>query len=348
MPMVAQPTASVADEPAPQKPDLKLPADAIRASRSGAKPLQEHLRKHEAKRKADVAKAKPAAGHGPARYPAPGSDGRPVATADARRPSAGRKGRRIRSRAGRARAAAAQPQARGHARTFPPIVGGEDEQVGRIRRSRPKQKRSGLSTAAPRKSNVVVHLPATVRSFSEAIGIPVPKVLSKLLALGTNLSTNAINSELDAERVELLAIEFGVEVELKHAQSLEDQLLGAIDSQEDDPAQLLARAAGRDVPGARRPWQDVALGPHHRHRRGQRRERRHYAAHSRLSCREGRTHDLVCRYAGPRGFHGDASTAAPTSPTSRCWSWRPTTALCRRPKKRSVMPAPRECRSSWR
>ncbi len=87
-----------------------------------------------------------------------------------------------------------------------------------------------------------MQFPATVRSFSEAIGVPVQKVLGKLLSLGTGLTTNAINSELDAERVQLLAMEFGVEVELKHALSLEDQLLGEIENREDDPAQLEPRA----------------------------------------------------------------------------------------------------------
>ena len=59
MPSVAQPAAPAAPaEPAAQKPDIKLPIDAIRASKSGAKPLQEHLRKHEEKRKAEAAAVK--------------------------------------------------------------------------------------------------------------------------------------------------------------------------------------------------------------------------------------------------------------------------------------------------
>ena len=34
-------------EPPAQKPDMKLPADAMRASKSGSKPLAAHLRRHE-------------------------------------------------------------------------------------------------------------------------------------------------------------------------------------------------------------------------------------------------------------------------------------------------------------
>ena len=47
-------------EPAPQKPDIRLPKDAIRAGRAGTKPLSEHLRKHEQKRiAAEAAKTSP-------------------------------------------------------------------------------------------------------------------------------------------------------------------------------------------------------------------------------------------------------------------------------------------------
>jgi translation initiation factor IF-2 len=36
--------------------------------------------------------------------------------------------------------------------------------------------------------------------------------------------------------------------------------------------------------------------------------------------------------------------AAPTSPTSSCWWWRPTTASCRRRSRRSITPRPPACR----
>src|SRR5262249_39089054 len=52
LPSVQQPpTEQVSQDPAQQKPDLKLPADALRAGRAGSKPLSEHLRKHEQRRK---------------------------------------------------------------------------------------------------------------------------------------------------------------------------------------------------------------------------------------------------------------------------------------------------------
>jgi translation initiation factor IF-2 len=243
MPTVTQPQPTGPVEPAPQKPDLKLPADAIRASRAGPKPLQEHLRKHEAKRKADVVKGKPEPGRGPQPPAAPPGD---ASSRDRNRS----KGVKAPAKDGEFAAALGGREQRQLNRKrstaptrFRPSSGGEDEaSSGRFRRSRPKQKRSGTNTAAPRKGSVAVQLPATVRSFSEAIGVPVQKVLGRLLTLGTSLSTNAINAELDAERVQLLAMEFGVEVELKNAVTLEEQLLGEIGNREDDPAQLEPRA----------------------------------------------------------------------------------------------------------
>ena len=245
LPNVVQPQPTAPAEPAPQKPDLKLPADAIRASRAGPKPLQEHLRKHEAKRKADIAKVTPPSSPGrgqhssslpPAETPAGrergrGKGGKAPAEGDADFAAAlgGREQRQL------SRKRTSQPA------RFRGSATGEDEPSGRSRRPRPKQKRSGLSTAAPRKGNVVLQMPATVRSFSEAAGVPVPKVLSKLLALGGNLTTNAINAELDMERVQLLAMEFGVEIEVKEAVSLENRLINAIDNREDDPAHLEPR-----------------------------------------------------------------------------------------------------------
>jgi hypothetical protein len=42
-------------EPAAQKPDVKLPLDAIRSAKAGgAKPLADHMRKHEQQRAADA------------------------------------------------------------------------------------------------------------------------------------------------------------------------------------------------------------------------------------------------------------------------------------------------------
>ncbi len=81
---VHPPAKAKSKEPVAQKPDIKLPADAIRATRSGSKPLSEHLRKHEEKKAKDEAAAKRA---GP-RKPTPGEGKPPFPPAET--PAAGR------------------------------------------------------------------------------------------------------------------------------------------------------------------------------------------------------------------------------------------------------------------
>ncbi len=240
MPTVQQPVAPPkADEPPPQKPDIKLPPDAIRASKAGAKPLQAHLKKQELKRKAEQASTVK-----PTRASGPGRPGAPAAT-----PAAPAEGdRRDRSRRGKAAAATTGPDSmmgtrearqRSRKRTGgsdrPGRIGAAGEEDRPLRRPRPRQRKSGVNTAAPRKGHVVLQLPCNVRSFSAAIGIPVPKVLSKLLSLGM---MSSVTADLNAETIELLAVEFGAEVEVRQAFDLEDQLLTSIESQEDAPETL--------------------------------------------------------------------------------------------------------------
>jgi translation initiation factor IF-2 len=235
----------------PQKPDIKLPPDAIRATRAGSKPLAAIVRKHEEKKAKDEAAAKrvsprkPGAAHGagvappPAEGPATGRErprrgGRVAAVAEEDRegaatPLGGREQRQLK----RKRVVVARPHAAGE----------EDEAVSTVaapsRQRRPQHiRRTGANTAAPRKGKVVVNLPCSVRSFSEALGVPARTILAKLLSMGT-MSNIAAN--LDAETAELLAVELGVEVDFHRAVALEDKLLVSWDQEEDDPASLEPR-----------------------------------------------------------------------------------------------------------
>ena len=248
MPAAQQPTATVAHEPAPQKPDLKLPADAIRAGKSGSKPLSEHLRKHE-KKKADAAhepvEARTAASPmrdklGGRKPPVPAPESL-TSRARGRRPGTV-------APAAEAEADKSLLGGREQRQLQRKRVGGtdvrrrpEDEEPSSTprRRMQPRQRRSGVNTAAPRKSKAVLELPCSVRSFSEALGVPAQMVLRQLMGMGT-LAT--INSEIEPEVVELLAVELGVEIEIKRAVDLAEQQLNAIEEQEDDPSLLTTRA----------------------------------------------------------------------------------------------------------
>jgi translation initiation factor IF-2 len=236
-------------EPAPQKPDLRLPADVVRASKAGAaKPLSEHVKKAEERRRTDDQLKKPA--------PRGGSSPPMVARGNASPPVV---------REGRERKRGGKEPAKGNGEELSSALGGrEARQLNRKRQAAEQAKRGGRITIddqdapvlrsslkrvkrnsggtliAPRKTRAVIQLPASVRSFSEGLGISASQVLGKLLALELGSMPNILTT-LDAVTLELLASEFGVEVELKKPLSVEEQLQSLAEAQPDDPEQLEIR-----------------------------------------------------------------------------------------------------------
>lgn len=228
------PSKAKRSEPAPQKPDIKLPKDAIRASKAGGKPLSEHIRKHEEKRAAaeKEKEKKPGARKGPqveaagaeaAAAPAPTRERprrgvRAPAEAEEGAPTVGgREQRQLKRKKAAARRRVSTDEEETTATPGTP-------------RRRVHIKRTGTNTAAPRKGKVSLELPCTVRTFSEAIGVPARDVLAKLMGLGTIAN---INAELSSEMAQLLAMELGVEVDFQRAVDLEEKLLAALEQQDD-------------------------------------------------------------------------------------------------------------------
>src|SRR4029078_10993337 len=88
LPAAQQPLPSSGPaEPEPQKPEISLPVDTIRASKAAANPLQAHLKKAEAKRKAEqtgTPASRPKPG-GPQRTPPPAAPGAATEGKDRRR-----------------------------------------------------------------------------------------------------------------------------------------------------------------------------------------------------------------------------------------------------------------------
>jgi len=234
MPKAQQPTAKPQpEEPAPQKPDIKLPADAIRASKAGSKPLSEHLRKQEQRRKAAKktsprVPSKPAEAtgvHAPPSTPKErGRRGRAAAKAedDLGLTLGGREQRQLK----RKRVASARKRR---------VV--DEDEVQAPARPRRLKRTGSVSTAAPRKSSVVVQLPCTVRTFSESLGLPAQAVLGKLLELGI---VSTIAASLDRDTAELLAEGLGVNVEFREEVDLEEKLIAGMD-QADAPESLRPR-----------------------------------------------------------------------------------------------------------
>jgi len=224
-------------EPTPQKPDIKLPADAIRAGKAGTKPLSEHLRKHEQKKKKKAAAKKTSP-----RKPTPAEKAAPAGTLPparerprrAGRSGGGAKGDDTLTLGGRE---ARQLKRKRVTTTRQTRTGEEEETIKPRTRRRTHIKRTGINTAAPRKESVTLQLPCTVREFSEAIGVPAQTILGKLLGLGI---VSSIAANLEAEAAELLAAELGAEVVLQREVALEEKLLQEL-QQEDDPATLKLR-----------------------------------------------------------------------------------------------------------
>jgi translation initiation factor IF-2 len=247
IPVAQQPTAAPkAAEPAPQKPELRLPADVIRASKAGAKPLSEHLRRQEKLRQktAPAAKALPTQRPGAPEEP-PAALVPPAKEREKERPHRG-KGPVVVEAEEEAGAALGGREHRQLKRKRAAVdkgrrEGGEEDEAAPAPRAAPRAprrlKRTGSCTAAPRKTNVVVELPCTVRSFSESLGIPALKVLQELLKLGV---PSIITSTMTADTAELVALNLGAEVQLRQPVSLEEKLLAEVDKQ-DDPASLSLR-----------------------------------------------------------------------------------------------------------
>ena len=236
------PVPRVSQEPAAQKPDVKLPLDAIRSAKAGgAKPLAEHMRKHE-QRQAETPRPRPggglglrggmAGGAGTAPPPSTEPGGRPRRTVVAR-PHTG---------TGKADDLLGGREQRQLNRKRVSEPRGDDEDgMGRRRRGSRPRRGTTVSTAAPRKTNATIQVPCTVRAFSEAIGLPASEVLKKLLAFGMS-TMPSMASMLDRDTVELLAAELGVQLDVKTAEDLEKELLAGFDATDEDPALRVTRA----------------------------------------------------------------------------------------------------------
>jgi translation initiation factor IF-2 len=219
--------SSAPTEPTPQKPDIKLPADAIRASKAGLKPLSEHLRKHEEKRTTDAARLKGKVGHeDEATTKARGRRGaKGEAVLEPESPDQSLLGGRMARQLQRKRSEAADRR-RGQEDDGSPAA----RRLTRIKR--------GAKAAPQRKGRVTLQLPCTVRSFCETVGVPVAHVQKVFMNQGLMLT---INSPLDPEQTELLAIELGVDIDIKHEVTLEDQVLAEFEQPETEPEKLQPR-----------------------------------------------------------------------------------------------------------
>lgn len=115
----------------------------------------------------------------------------------------------------------------------------EEEETGRRRGGHKPRHKEKIPVTLARKGKVPISLPITVRSLSEAIGMRSGEVLLKLMQFG--VAGININSILDPELAENIALEKNCELEIKRELDAE-QRLAATDEQPDRPEDLLPRA----------------------------------------------------------------------------------------------------------
>ena len=195
--------AKPAETPA-QKPDLKLTADILEQQ----SPLASHLQKHaEQKRKKK------------------GGEEEAVVSDQKRsveRPGLGliesRQQRRDR------RTAARRP--------------GTEETPARVSRARgPRRRRQRGTAPVELKTSAQIELPITLRGLSEALGRPANALLKTLFGQGQMIT---INDNINEETALDLAVEFGVDLEIRRSRDVED-VLTEIMEMEDTPESLTMR-----------------------------------------------------------------------------------------------------------
>jgi translation initiation factor IF-2 len=227
------------NEPAPQRPEIRFTKDDISGQKQGMKaPLEEMEQQQQPKEGASRSRGKtPPAAAAPSPAAPGGLSGFKAAADRAkgrfRKDDEDGDGRGKKGTAGIA-VARAERRKRNSNRTT--IEQGEFDR--RPQRGGRRLVRKGTNTAAPRKENVVLELPCSVRSFSEAAGVPAGRVLGTLMQMGHGVT---INANLDPELAELLAVELGVELEFRQPQSLEEDVIDSIEDSEDTEESLVSR-----------------------------------------------------------------------------------------------------------
>jgi len=215
-------------EPAAQKPDMKLPPELLKGKGNIAKSIEEHIRKHdEQKRKKEVERKEREGGKKPA---ASGSRGRGGV-------------RDVRTKGGTtAFGGGLHEPDKKKRRTGATMRRSADDDDGgvMIPRQLKRQKVHGraVNTAAPRKGDIVIQLPCSVKQFAESTGLSVAMVIPKLMGMGFMMT---LNSQLDRESSELLADAFDIKISVRDQITLEDRLVTSLFEEEDPPELLRPR-----------------------------------------------------------------------------------------------------------
>jgi translation initiation factor IF-2 len=120
------------------------------------------------------------------------------------------------------------------------ILVAEDEDRPRHLKDRTRKLHKPRPITEKRKGKVPVDFPITVRALSEAIGVKWGDVVFRLLSAGAPPTTN-INSTVDPQLAEVMALDAGCELEIRKKHESEDQVLARLGTA-DKPEDLVPRA----------------------------------------------------------------------------------------------------------
>jgi translation initiation factor IF-2 len=119
------------------------------------------------------------------------------------------------------------------------LLPAEDDRPQRVKQ-RLRQAQQKKAATQPRKGKVPITVPISVRSLSEAVGVRSLDLLFRLKAAAPNANVT-INSTVEPEVAEALAIELGCELEIKRPQDQEEGLLESLKTP-DTSEHLVSRA----------------------------------------------------------------------------------------------------------
>lgn len=239
----AAPTAAPkSNEPTPQKPEIRLTPELLAGMSKGGPapeaPSQGQGQGAAARRPKPAPLPTPGDGPVPGRGPAAPGKGGLTQFTDKAKGKKGKPGEEEEEgvRKGVSGIAAARDERK---RRRPSVIKpGEDADENDRRRGGRTLHRHGTNTAAPRKDKVVLQLPCTVRSFSEAAGVSAGNVAFKMKAMGIDAN---INSSMSSEVAQLIAVELNVDLDFREPKSLEENVINVITAQEDNAEDLVAR-----------------------------------------------------------------------------------------------------------
>ncbi|MBR2693883.1 MAG: translation initiation factor IF-2 [Thermoguttaceae bacterium] len=115
----------------------------------------------------------------------------------------------------------------------------DDDPFGGYQRQHRKKGAKTKPSTLPRKGDIVIQLPCTVKDFAEATGIQAAVIIKKLMELGYMLM---INNTMDSEAAELLIEALELKAVVKKEETLEEQFVNSVVDQVDPPETLKPRA----------------------------------------------------------------------------------------------------------